>query len=159
IAPRAALRVAEGSSPFATRPRALRARWRASSGVSTPTRPKASFRVLPAEFRYWTTHVRAPDGLARRAKPDRSSSRYSVSRRTGFKASTNRLVSLGKAASAGAGRWSTWRGHSGDTHGGKLGQLPEFPRSRLYWRNCCIQQAKSPSGKLGKTWENVCHCL
>src|SRR5450631_165895 len=110
MAPRAALRVAEGSSPAAPRPRALRARWRASSGVSTPARPKASFRVLPAEFRYWTTHVRAPDGLALSAKPDRSSSRYSVSRCTGFKASTNRLVSLGKAASARAGRRSSWPG-------------------------------------------------
>src|SRR5712664_3272412 len=128
MAPRAALRVAEGSSPAATRPRVLRARWRASSGVSTPTRPNASFRVLPAEFRYWTTHVRAPDGLARRAKPDRSSSRYSVSRCTGFKASTNRLVSLGKAASARAGRRVLL---AGDTPGTPTGEsksnIPSFP--------------------------------
>ena len=99
-------------------PRALRARWRASSGVSTPTRPKASFRVLPAEFRYWTTHVRTPVGLALRAKPARSSSRYSVSRVTGFSASTNRLVSLGKAASAELTRCYPWPGtHRGHRWG------------------------------------------
>ena len=44
-------------------------------GCQHSNRAQASFRVLPAEFRYWTTHVRAPDGFTRRAKPARSSSR------------------------------------------------------------------------------------
>jgi paraquat-inducible protein B len=46
-----------------------------ASGISVPTRPKASFRVLPTEFRYCTTHVRTPEGLTLRAKPESSSSR------------------------------------------------------------------------------------
>ena len=121
MAPRAALRVAEGSAPSATRPRALRARWRASSGVSTPTRPKASFRVLPAEFRYCTTHVAVPDGFTLKAKPERSLSRYSVSRVRGFSASTKRLLSLGKAASAGPPRDYPL---AGDTPGTQVGDNP-----------------------------------
>src|SRR5262245_24008776 len=120
MAPRAALRLADGSSPSATRPRAFRARWRASSGVSTPTRPRASFRVLPAEFRYWMTHVLAPDGLTRSAKPIRSLSRYRLSRVTGRSASTKRLVSLGNGSLRGADPNGPFgRGHTGDTVEGK----------------------------------------
>src|SRR4029077_1549069 len=92
-----------------------------SSGVNTPTRPKASFRVLPAVFRYCTTHVAVPDGFTLKAKPERSLSRYSVSRVRGFSASTKRLLSLGKSASAGPPRDYPL---AGDTPGTQVGDNP-----------------------------------
>ena len=116
-----------GSPPSATSDNALRAVLRASSGVRTPTRPNASFRVLPAEFRYWTTHVRTPDGFVRRAKPGRSGSRCSVSRVTRGRVSTNRLVSLGIAASVELTDATLGRGRIGDTFGGLPRQFPVFP--------------------------------
>src|SRR5579883_1495092 len=81
VLPLSTFRVADGSPPLDTSCSRSFAHWRASSGVTALECFMASFRVLPAELRYWTTHVRAPlgclelGGFTLRANPFTSLSR------------------------------------------------------------------------------------
>ena len=90
---RTAWRSADGSSPLATAVSFMRARSRATSGVSAPYRPSTNRRVRPSTFRYWMRKVFTPDGFTRTPKPLNSLSHANTSRcGSGRRASTVRFI-------------------------------------------------------------------
>ena len=106
MAPRAALPSQRRSSPSATLPRALRARLARFVGVRDSDTPEGELLVLPAEFRYCTTQVRALDGFARQGEALQVIVSISVSRSTRLRPSTKRSVAR-RQASAWPPGWPT----------------------------------------------------
>src|SRR5262245_7584926 len=97
-AARAAWRSAEGSPPVLASLSLSAATWRASSGVSSPTRPRTNRRVRPSLLRYCTKYEAMPLGFTRTPNPFSAPSPAShlntSALGSGHKASTTRLVSL-----------------------------------------------------------------
>src|SRR5215471_7092184 len=98
IAARAACRSADGSPPVLASLSLSAAKWRASFGVSSPTRPRTNRRVRPSLLRYCTKYEATPLGFTRTPNPFSApspASHLNTSRLgSGLKASTTRLVSL-----------------------------------------------------------------